>query len=70
MTFGALGRLSSGAVHAQVFNVKPTLHDFHLKELPEACVLAAATPLLPRHGLEGYSERHTQGHMELEAVPS
>lgn len=39
-------------VHAQVFNVEPALHDFHLKKLTEACVLAAVTPLL-RHGLDG-----------------
>lgn len=52
MTFGAAERLSSGVVHAQVFNVEPALPDFHLSKLTEACVLAAVTPL-PRHGLEG-----------------
>ena len=44
LTFGAAERLSSGVVHAQVFNVESALHDFHLNKLTEACVLAAVTP--------------------------
>lgn len=47
-------------VHAQVFNVEPTLHDFHVNKLAEACAHAAVTPLLS-HGLEvGYTHMHTE----------